>query len=141
MWICSVGGEKLLGMPDGFEPPHVALPPSGRLVRDFAAVVEIPALPMLDARQDLAFGGSIGSKFVGHDGSGHVAQTLQQLAEEALRCLFVATILNQYIEHVPMLINGSPEIVQFASRCGRTPGESRGGISPPRAPRTVRDVE
>ena len=63
----SVGGEKLLGLPDGFELPHVAFAPSGRLVRDFAAVVQIPALPMLDARQDLAFGGSIGAQFVGHD--------------------------------------------------------------------------
>ena len=70
-------------------------------MRDLAAVVEIPALPMLNTRQDLAFGGTIGSKFVSHDGSGHVAQTLQQLAEEALRCLLVAMTLNQYIEHVP----------------------------------------
>ena len=62
-----MSGEKLLGLPNGFEPPHVAFAPSGRLVRNFAAVVEIPALPMLDARQDLAFGGSIGAQFVGHD--------------------------------------------------------------------------
>ena len=46
----SVSREELLGMLDCFEPPHVAFALSGRLVRDFAAVVEIPALPMLNAR-------------------------------------------------------------------------------------------
>ena len=90
-----MSGEKLLGLPDGFEPPHVAFAPSGRLVRDFAAVVEIPALPMLDARQDLAFGGSIGAEFVGHDHTWRVAQTLQQLAKEALGGFCVAAALNQ----------------------------------------------
>ena len=65
-----MSSEELLGLPDGLEPPHVALASSDGLVRDFAAVVEIPALPMLDARQDLAFGGSIGAEFVGHDHTG-----------------------------------------------------------------------
>ena len=72
-----ISGEKLLGLPDGFEPPHVAFPPSGRLVRDFAAIVEILTLPMLDVRQDLAFGRSIGSKFIRRDDSGNIAQALQ----------------------------------------------------------------
>ena len=61
----SVGGEKLLGLPGRLEPPHVAFPPSGRLVRDLTAIVEIPALPLLTAWQDLAFGGTIGPKFIG----------------------------------------------------------------------------
>ena len=73
----SVGGEELLRVPDGFEPPHVAFALSGRLVRDFAAIVEIPALPMLNAREDLALSGSIGAKFIRHDDSGNIAQALQ----------------------------------------------------------------
>ena len=70
---------------------------------------------MFNAWQDLTFGGAIGSKFIGHDDPGHVAQTLQQLAKEALGCLRVAAALHQYVEHVSVLINRSPEVVQFAS--------------------------
>ena len=97
----SVGGEKLLRMPDGFEPPHLAFPPSGRLVRDLTAVVEIPALPMFHARQDLTFRGTVGSEFIGHDHSGRVAQALQQLAEEALGRLRVAATLDQMSSTLP----------------------------------------
>ena len=93
----------------------MALPPSGRLVRDLAAVVEIPALTVFHARQDLAFGSAIGPEFIGNDGSGHVAQTLQQLAKEALGGIRVTAALHHNIKHVAMLINGSPEVVQFAS--------------------------
>jgi hypothetical protein len=46
----SVSGEKLLGVPDRLEPPHVAFPASGGLVRDLAAIVQVSTLPMLDTR-------------------------------------------------------------------------------------------
>ena len=70
---------------------------------------------MLNARQDLTFRGTIGPEFVGYDHSRRVAQTLQQPAKEALGCLGVPATLDQVVEHVAMLINGSPEIMQFAS--------------------------
>jgi hypothetical protein len=70
---------------------------------------------MLNTRQDLAFGGPKGSKFVRHNDPRRVARNLQQLAKETFRCLFVAVALHQNIEHVSVLINGSPEVVQFAS--------------------------
>ncbi len=107
----SVSGEELLRMPSRFEPPHVAFMPSGRLVRHLAAIVEIPALTVFDARQDLAFGGTIGTEFICHDHSRHVAQTLQQLAKEALGSLRVPAALDQHIKHVPVLINSPPEVV------------------------------
>jgi hypothetical protein len=84
-------------------------------VRDLAAIVEIPVLPMFHARQDLTFRGTIGPEFICHDDSGHIAQTLQQLAKEALGGLRVTPALHQNIKHVAMLINGSPEVVQFAA--------------------------
>ncbi len=69
---------------------------------------------MFNAREDLAFGGSIGSEFIGHDNSGHIAQTLQQLAKEPLGCFRVAAALDQHIKYVAVLIDRSPEVVQFA---------------------------
>jgi hypothetical protein len=70
---------------------------------------------MFNTRQDLAFGGTIRSEFVGHDHPGHVAQTLQQLAKETFGRLRVPSALDQHIEYIPVLINGPPEVVQFAS--------------------------
>jgi len=84
-------------------------------VRDLTAVVEVPALPMFNTRQDLAFGGTIRSEFVGHDHPRHVAQTLQQLAKEAFGRFSVTAALDQHIKHISVLINSSPEVVQFAS--------------------------
>jgi hypothetical protein len=69
---------------------------------------------MFNARQDLALSSAIGAKFIGHDNSGRVAQALQQLAKEALRRPRVAPALDQHVEHASMLINRSPEVVQFA---------------------------
>jgi hypothetical protein len=100
-------------MPGRLESPHVVLPPSGWLVRDFAVIVQISALPILDSRQDFAVSNAIGSKFVGHDGSRHVAQTLRQFAEEALGGLRITSALSQYIEYVAMLIKRLPEVVQI----------------------------
>jgi hypothetical protein len=90
-----------------------------RVVRDLTAVVQIPALPVFHARQDLAFRGTIGTEFVGHNDSLHVARTLQQLAKEALSGLRVTPAPHQNIKHVAMLINGPPEIVQLAANADK----------------------
>ena len=87
---------------------------------------------MFNTGQDLAFCGTIGAKFIRHDHSGHVAQALQQLAKEALGRFLVAAALDQHIEHVPVLINRSPEIVQFAPDANKHLA-SRAGESHPRA--------
>jgi hypothetical protein len=89
----SVSGEKSMCVPDRLELTHAAFPASGRLVRDLTAIVEISALPMFNAQQDLTFRSTIGPEFIGHDNSGNVAQTLQQLAKEALGGFLVAAAL------------------------------------------------
>ena len=70
---------------------------------------------MLNTRQDLAFGSTVGTKFIRQDHSGHVAQPLQQLAKEALGCFRVAAALDQNVKHVPVLVDSLPEVVQFAA--------------------------
>jgi hypothetical protein len=69
---------------------------------------------VFNVRQDLAFRGAIGSEFIRHNNPGRVTQALQQLAKEALGRLRVAAALDQHVEHVAVLINGPPEVVQFA---------------------------
>jgi hypothetical protein len=70
---------------------------------------------MFHARQDLAFGDTIASEFISHNHPQHIAQTLQQLAKEALGRRLVTAALEQNVKHVPMLVDGPPEIMQFAS--------------------------
>jgi hypothetical protein len=84
-------------------------------VRDLTAVVEISALPMFHARQDLTFRGTIGPEFIRHDDPWGVAQALQQLAKEALGRRLVTVALDQHIKHVPVLVDGPPEIMQLAA--------------------------
>jgi hypothetical protein len=70
---------------------------------------------MLDTLEDFTPGDPIGAKFIGHNHSEQVAQTLQQLAKEARGRFRVAAALYQNVEHIPVLINRSPEVVQLAS--------------------------
>ena len=58
---------ELLGLPDGFEPFHVSLAPSGRLVRDFAAIVQVLALPMFTGEPYLPLRCRVGFQPVRYD--------------------------------------------------------------------------
>jgi hypothetical protein len=70
---------------------------------------------MLDALEDFTLGGPIGSELICHDHLGHVAQTFQHLTKEALVRFLITAALHQNVEHTPVLINRSPEVVQLAS--------------------------
>ena len=48
------------------------------------------------------------------DDAGHVLQTLQQLAEELLRCFLTSLTLHQDIKDVAILVYGSPQIMILA---------------------------
>ena len=75
-------GEEPLGMPQRLEPLHLPFSSSRRLVRDLGAVVEIPALPVLDPGQDRPLGRGVALELVGHDDTGNVLRPLEQLLEE-----------------------------------------------------------
>jgi hypothetical protein len=51
-------------------------------VRYLSAIIEISGLAMLDAREDLAFGGGLALELIGDDHPRNIPQALQQLAEE-----------------------------------------------------------
>jgi hypothetical protein len=68
-------------------------------------------LPMFHARQDLTFGGTITSEFIGNNHSRNVLQPFQQFPEKSLGGLCVASALDQDIKHVAMLIHRTPQIV------------------------------
>src|SRR5262245_64621955 len=64
--------------------------------------------------EDLALGSSVALEFVSHDHARHVGQALEQFAEELLCGPLITAALYQDIQHVPVLIHGSPQIVMFA---------------------------
>src|SRR4051794_28801617 len=110
----AVGREEALGVPRRLEPAHLPFSSSGGLVRYLGPVVDIAALAMLDAGQDVALCGAVAAQLVGHDHPRNVLQAAQQLAEEPLGSPGIAPALHEDVEHVAMLVHSPPEIMQLA---------------------------
>ena len=70
---------------------------------------------MFHVRQDLAFGCPITLQLISDDDARDVLQPFEQLAEKSLRRFFVSSALHQDIQHVAILIHGSPEGMLLAS--------------------------
>ena len=81
----------------------------------FRPVVQSFVLPMLHARQDLAFCRSITLQLIGDNHARNVLQPFEQLAEKSLRGLFVAVALHKDIEHISVLIHRSPQRLSLAT--------------------------
>ncbi len=77
-------------------------------------IVQAFVLAVLHARQYLLFGRAIAAQLIGDQHTWDVLASLEQFAKELLGSLFVPPALHEDIEHIPMLINCSPEIVQLA---------------------------
>jgi hypothetical protein len=89
----------------------VAFATSGRTMRVFGAVVQIPALSMFNLGKDLALRYAVASQLVGHDHPRHVLQALQQPAKEALGGFGIPPLLHENVEYNTILIHGAPEVV------------------------------
>jgi hypothetical protein len=89
----AIGGKEALGVSWGFEFTHVSFPLPGRLVGIFRTIIEVAVLPMFDTGQDLALGRTVAPQLIGNNDPRNVRQTLEQLAEELLRRLFVTLAL------------------------------------------------
>jgi hypothetical protein len=109
----TIRGEKALGVARRLKPLHAPFPLAGGLVGVLCAVVEVVVLAMLDPREDLALRGAVAFELVRNDHPWYIGQTLEQLAKECLRRLFVPAALDENIEDVAVLVHGPPEIVPF----------------------------
>jgi hypothetical protein len=110
----GVRKQKSLSLPPRFESLHLSFPASRRLMRVLRAIIEVPALAVLDVRQHLALGGAVALPLVGDDYARHKLQASWQSLEEPLGGLAIAPALNQNVEHDAVLIDGAPEIVLHA---------------------------
>lgn len=89
-------------------------------------------MPVFDAGQDLALGRAVAAQLVRHNYTWHVLQVAQQLAGEPLGSPGTAPALHEDVEHVAMLIDCTPEVMQLARmrintslRCHLSPGQGR----------------
>jgi hypothetical protein len=110
----TVGCGETLGLPGRLTPLHASLSLGRRLVGVFRPVVRIAVLPMLDAGQALAYRGIVASQLISDDHSRDVREAIEPLAEELFRSCLIPAALHEDIEDVPVLIDGTPEIVACA---------------------------
>lgn len=102
--------QEALGMARRLEVPHRSLTLPRWLVRVFRSLVQPPVAPMLNAGHDLLLGRLIDPELVRDQHPGDVLAALQQFAEELLGRGFVSSALHQDIKHIPILIDGPPQI-------------------------------
>ena len=71
-------------------------------------------LPMRDTAQALACGGTVASQLIGDDDSWNVREIFELLAQELFPSRFIPAAPYEDIKDVPVLIDGTPEIVACA---------------------------
>src|SRR5438477_7763153 len=110
-----VGGEETLRLAGRFELLHLPLSSARRLVRVFRSVVQSLVLAMLNAGHYLSLRRTVAGKLVGDHDTGQPHLPLQQLAQQPLGGLLVASALDQNVEHDTGLVHGSPKPILYPS--------------------------
>jgi hypothetical protein len=80
----------------------------------WCSIVQSFVLPMLYARQNLAFRRTIASQLISHDHTRDVLEFFEELPEKSFGSLFVASALHQDIQYVAILIDRSSQIMLLA---------------------------
>src|ERR1700751_2695155 len=83
-------------------------------MRILCPVVEALVLPVLNAAHNLPLGGAIAAQLVGDQHTGRSQVLLEQLAEQALGSLLVATALHEDVENESLLVDRAPEPMLLA---------------------------
>lgn len=112
---CTMCGTETLDLRLGLELPHLALPLPRVLTGGFGPVVVVLSGSMGSRRAQLATGGHVASQLVGDQLGWRSALPLQQLAEDAPCWSRVHAARDEYIQHVSMLVNRSPEMAPLAA--------------------------
>src|SRR5215831_4568222 len=107
----AIRGQKALGMTRRCKSLHAILTLPRGAMRDFAAVIEITTLPVFHPGQELALGGTVALQLIRNKHARDIPQALEQLTKELLGGLLVAATLHQDVEHVVVLIHGTPQVM------------------------------
>ena len=106
----SVHAEKTLGGSSRFEPLHFVLSSSHRLMRVFGPVVFAQSLLMQAVQSQTPECGGVRAQLVGDERFRREALLLEQLAHQPQRRPSVAPTLNQHVEYLALVIDGTPQI-------------------------------
>ena len=104
----SVYREKPLRVHGGFEPTHLSLTLSRRLMRDLRAVVLVLLRAVHHGRHHGTVSRGVASQFVRDQTVGRPTLSFQHFAKEAHGCLAIAARLDQDVEEVAVLVHGPP---------------------------------
>ncbi len=85
------------------------------LVRDFSAVVFVLPGSMGDGWEDLSVRSRIASQLISHELPRWPALLFQDLAKEALSGSLVSPACDQDVEHIAVLVHGSPKIMALTA--------------------------
>ena len=105
----SVDREKPLRVRRGFEPAQVSRAVPCGLVGDVGTMVRVSVRTVSDGRHDRSVCSPVAAQRVGGQPPRRTRLPLQQRAEQACRRPTVATHLDEAIEDVTLLIDGTPE--------------------------------
>ena len=96
-------------------------------MRVFGPVVHVATAPVLHLGQNIAMRNAIAAKAIRHQALWLVLQPGEQAFEETLGARGIASVLDQDVEHHPMVIDSTPEIIQLAffSRLAKLAGVAR----------------
>jgi hypothetical protein len=138
-------GEKALGVSHRLESSHSSLALAGGLVRVLSPVVQSSFPMMGDRRHDILLRGTVARQLIGHDCTGNVPKSLEELSEEALRRLRIAALLHQDVEHFAALVNRAPQIdqsaIDLAEYLVEMPGIPGSELQAPESNGLVRDLD
>ena len=89
---------------------HLSFSLSGRLVGDFCSIVRVLFGVMIHRRHDRPERRAVTLQLVGDQAERNLSLPLKGLAKEPLRCMTVASRLDEDVDHVTVLIRGTPKI-------------------------------
>src|SRR3989449_7743023 len=107
----AIRRQKPLSMARRFKPLHAIFALPRGPMRVLTAVVEIATLAVFDPGQDLALRRAVALQLIRDDDPRYIPQALEQLAKKLLRRLLIAPALHQDVEHVIILIHGTPQVM------------------------------
>src|ERR1700757_2023358 len=111
----GVCGQEALRLPRRLEALHLPFSTPGRSMRVLHSIVQVAALAVFDMGHQRTLRHTIAAELVGNEDPRHILQTLQQPLEETLRGAGITPMLHQDVEHDPVLIDGTPKIMQLTS--------------------------
>ena len=110
----SMHAEEALGGSSRFEPLHLAFSSPHRLMRILGAIVLPEPLLMKAGQLQLPERRAVGAQLVRYQQFRHKALLSEQLAHQPQRRPAVAATLDQHVEDLAFVVDGTPEVHPLA---------------------------